>query len=180
MHPTPPAASEPAASEPLASGPPLTVTAWVAIVAPLVALVLKGLVPGWLIFFAVLWSPVLLIGYALLVVAAARGMLRRRGVLRRPERRVRARMWAWLTSVGVVLFGATIVDGGDTTESLQSLLTVLLGSPTTPSPAHDASAAIAWAAAAAWLVGWLALMVEWAVAVIAVRAPVPRVAPPRV
>ncbi|MFJ6114539.1 hypothetical protein ACIQC8_10555 [Agrococcus sediminis] len=168
MHPTPAPAS----------APPMPLTAWVAILAPLVGIALKLASAGWLAVFLLFWSPLLLAGYVAVVLAAARGMLRRQGVLRRPERRSRARIWAWLTSVGVVVLGLTAIDGGDTRESVQSTLTLLLGAPTSPSPLHELSAGIGWAALVAWVVGWLALMVEWAVAVQATRRPVPRVAPP--
>lgn len=161
-----------------ASAPPMALTAWVVILAPLVGLALKLVIEGWLTLYMLLFSPVLVIGYALVVLAAVRGMLRRQGVLRQPGRRSRAQVWAWLTSLGVIVLGLTLIDGGDTRESVQSTLTLLLGAPTSPSSAHDISGAIGWVAAVAWLVGWLALMVEWAVGVQAGRTPPPRVAPP--
>ena len=64
------------------SGPPMTLTAWVTILAPLAALAIKLATAGWLVVFMLFWSPVLIGGYVLLVVAAGRGMLRRQGVLR--------------------------------------------------------------------------------------------------
>ncbi|SFS11245.1 hypothetical protein SAMN04487783_1542 [Agrococcus baldri] len=163
-----------------ASGPPMTVVAWAAIVAPLVGFALKSVSSGWLMLFILLWSPVLIIGCVLLVVAVARGMLRRDGVLRQGARRTRSIVWAWLTSVGVVLLGFAMIDGGDTRESVQSLLTMLLGSPVSPSAAHDVSDALATLGAVAWLVGWLALVLEWAIGASRRRPKAPRVAPPAV
>lgn len=156
----------------------MTFTAWVTILAPLVALAVKFASFGWLFVFFVYSIPLWLGGYVLLVVCVARGMLRRQGVLREDARRTRATVWAWLTSVGVVLFGLTIVDGGDTRESVQSTLTLLLGAPVSPSSVHEVAAIVALIATAAWIVGWLALIVEWAVGAQRRRGEAPRVAPP--
>ena len=155
----------------------MTLTVWITILAPLAALAIKLATAGWLVVFMLFWSPVLLGGYVLLVVAAARGMLRPQGVLREAARRTRATAWAWLTSVGVLLLACTIIDGGDSRESVHSLLTLAVGA-TSPSAAHDISGAIGWVAALAWLVGWVALMVEWAVGVQRHRPQRRRVSPP--
>lgn len=157
----------------------MTLTARVTILAPLVALAIKLATAGWLVVFMLFWSPVLLGGYVLLVVAVGRGMLRHQGVLREGARRARAMAWAWLTSAGVLLLACTIVDGGDTRESVHSLLTLAAGA-TSPSAVHDVSGAIGWVAALEWLVGWVALMIEWAVGVQRRRPRSQRVAPPAV
>ncbi|WP_347754778.1 hypothetical protein [Agrococcus sp. ProA11] len=161
-----------------ASGPSLALTAWVTMLAPLVAVLIKAASGGWLLVMVVWSSPLWLAGYVLLVVAAARGMLRQQGVLREGARRTRATLWAWLTSVGVLLFAFSVVDGGDTRESIQSTLTLALGAPISPSAAHEVSAGIAYVAVVAWAGGWVALLVEWAVGVQRRRPVVPRVAPP--
>ena len=157
----------------------MTLTAWVTILAPLAALAIKLATAGWLVVFMLFWSPVLFGGYVLLVVAAARGMLHRQGMLREGTRRRRATAWAWLTSAGALLLACTIIDGGDTRESVHSVLTLAVGT-TSPSAAHDVSGAIGWVAALAWLVGWVALMVEWAVGVQRHRPQRRRVSPPTV
>lgn len=158
----------------------MALTAWVSILAPLLALAMKLPTGGWLLVFILYASPLLLGGYVLLVVAVARGMLRRQGVLRERPRRARAIAWAWLTSIGVLLLGLTMIDGGDTPASVQSTLTLLLGAPESPSPAHALSENLAYGATIAWLVGWFALLVEWAVAGTRRRPEAPRVAPPKI
>ncbi len=156
----------------------MAVTAWVTILAPLVAVAIKLASAGWLLVFLVFSSPLWLAGYALLVVCVARGLLRRQGVLREGRRRTRARIWAWLTSVGVVLVSLAVIDGGDSAESVQSTLTLLLGAPASSSFTHDLSEFIALLALLPWALGWFALLVEWAVGAQARRQAVPRVAPP--
>ncbi len=158
---------------------PMALTAWVLILAPLVALALKLPSFGWSFVFFLFSIPLWLGGYAMLVACAARAMLRARGVLREGgARRVRATVWAWLTSIGVMLFGFTLVDGGDSPASVQSTLTLLLGAPLSPSLAHEVSAAIAYAAVAMWVIGWFALLVEWSAARQQRQGEAPRVAPP--
>ncbi|WP_413317280.1 hypothetical protein AA0Z99_10940 [Agrococcus sp. 1P02AA] len=163
---------------PTAAGRSMALTAWVTILAPLVAVAIKLASAGWLVVFLVLSSPLWLAGYALLVVCVSRGMLRTQGVLRERRRRVRARIWAWMTSIGVVLAGLTVIDGGDSPGSVQSTLTLLLGAPASSSSLHDLSELIALIAVLAWAVGWVALLVEWAVGAQSRRRAVPRVAPP--
>lgn len=156
----------------------MALTAWVTIIAPVIAVAIKAVSGGWLMIYVIFWSPLWIAGYVLLVIAVARGMLRRQGVLRVGSRRKRATLWAWSTSLGVLLFAFALVDGGDTRESIQSTLTLTLGAPISPSVAHEVSAGIAYAAAVAWAGGWIALLVEWAVGVQRRRPAVPRVAPP--
>ena len=156
----------------------LVTAAWVAILAPLVAIALKLPTGGWLLVGMVFSFPIWLIGYAGVVVPAAVGMLRRRGSLRRPGHRTRAIVWSWLTSIGVLIVGLTVVDGGDTSESVASTLGLMLGSTGTDSPVNDVSAVIATVAAIPWLGGLLALLVEWMVSLARRRTEAPRVAPP--
>lgn len=158
----------------------MALTAWVTILAPIVAVLIKAASGGWLMVYVIFWSPLWIAGCALLVVAVVRGMLRQQGVLRVGARRTRATLWAWATSLGVMLFAFTVIDGGDTRESIQSSLTLVLGGPTSPSAAHDVSAGIAYVAVVAWLGGWLALLVEWVVGVQRRQPVEARVAPPAV
>lgn len=141
---------------------PMVLTASVALLAPLLALFIKGNQAGWLNFFVLLASPLLLAGYVLLVLAA-RSMLRRGGALRASALRPRARIWAWATSLGVLATTLTIADG-HTPETIQSSLTTLLGAPRFPSPVHLASTVACCVAAAAWLAGWAGLLLTWSVA----------------
>lgn len=156
----------------------------VTIVAPIVAVLAKLPSFGWLMLIVIVWGFLVWIpGYAVLIIAVARGMLRSRGAMRVGARRTRSIIWALLTSIGIVVLGLTLVDGGDTRESVQSTLTIMLGSPTSPSAAHALSETIGWVAAVAWLTGYVGLIVEWIVAAeIARRAQpaAPRVAPPQI
>lgn len=178
-------APPPWVARPPASDPLLIVVGIITIAAPIVAVLAKLPSFGWLMLIVIVWGFLLWIpGYAVLVLAVARGMLRRRGVLRVGARRIRSIVWALLTSIGVVVLGLTLVDGGDTRESIQSTLTIMLGSPMSPSPAHALSESIGWVAAVAWLAGYVGLVVEWIVGAQRARgaaAPIPPpVAPPRV
>lgn len=159
----------------------LAAAGWVAIVAPLLAVALKLPSFGWLMVVVVWTFPIWVLGYVLLVVVVSLGMLRRRASLREPRsRRTRSIVWAWLTSAGVVLLGLALVDGGDTNESVQSTLTMLLGVPGGSSGPNDASMAAAGIGALAWIVGYVALLMEWLAAFARRRAEAPRVAPPAV
>lgn len=173
------------AGQPPDAGPRLAAIGALTLAAPIIAVLVKLPSGGWLMVFFFFSGLLWLGGYALLAVAVSRGMLRRRGQLRVPgARRTRAIVWALLTSIGVVVLGLTLVDGGDSPNSIQSTLTLMLGEPQSPSPAHSVSEAIAFAAATAWIVGYVALVVEWIVAAQSSRrsaAPVPPpVVPPRV
>lgn len=148
------------------------------IAAPIIGVLAKLPTGGWLMV-AVIWSaPLWLGGYVVLVLAVALGMLRRRAPLRTGSARTRAIIWAVLTSVGIVVLGFTLIDGGDTRESIQSTLTASLGSPESGSPAHAVSEAIAWVAAVAWIVGYAGLIIEWMLGSALARRPAERVAPP--
>lgn len=157
----------------------LAVAGWVAILAPVLALLLKLPSFGWFMVIVIWTSPLWILGYVLLVVVVSLGMLRRRASLREPRsRRTRSIVWAWLTSAGVVLLGLALVDGGDTNESVQSTLTMLLGVPGGSSGPNDASMVVAGVGALAWIVGYVALLMEWLAALARRRAEAPRVAPP--
>ena len=156
----------------------LTIAGWAAILAPLVGLALKFVSAGWLLVVMVWTFPVWILGYALVVVAAAHGMLRRKGALRAPDAvRRRAVIWALAASIGVVLVGLTIIDGGDTAESIGSALTRMFGADG-DSALADTSSAIVAPAVAAWLIGSIALVVEWIAALVRRRRQSKRVAPP--
>lgn len=156
----------------------LTIAGWAAILAPLVGLALKFVSAGWLLVVMIWTFPVWIIGYALVVVAAAHGMLRRTGALRAPDAvRRRAIIWAWVASIGVMFVGLTIVDGGDTTESIGSALTRMFGAGG-DSALADTSSAIVAPAAAAWLLGSIALVVEWIAALVRRRRRSKPAAPP--
>ena len=134
-------------------GPGTVVAGIIAIAAPIIAVAVHLPAGGWLLLILFVSGLLWLAGYALLVVAVSLGMLRRRGQLRFGNRRIRAIVWALLTSVGVVILGFALIDGGDTEESVQSTLTLMLGAPVSPSPAHSLSEAVSWIAAAAWCAG---------------------------
>lgn len=155
----------------------LVAAGWVAIIAPLLAIALKLPTGGWLLVGMVFSFPIWLLGYAAVITAAV-SMLRRRGVLRAPGHRTRAVICAWLTSIGVMVVALTVVDGGDTSESVASTLSLVAGQTGVDSPVNDISNAIAGVAAIAWLGGWLALVVEWMIAMARRRQDAPRVAPP--
>lgn len=155
----------------------LVAAGWLAIAAPLLAIALKLPTGGWLLVGMFFSFPIWLLGYAAVMTAAV-SMLRRRGALRAPGHRTRAVVWAWITSIGVIVTGFTVVDGGDTSESVASTLGLVVGQTGSGSPVNDISNAIAAVAAMAWLAGWLALVVEWMIAMAMRRQDAPRVAPP--
>lgn len=163
---------------PPAPGPGTVVAGIIAIAAPIVAVLVKLPSSGWLMVFFFISGLLWLAGYALLIVAVSLGMLRRRGHLRFGARRIRAIIWALLTSVGIVALGFTVVDGGDSPGSIQSTLTLTLGAPESPSPVHSLSEAISGIAAVAWIGGWIALVIEWIVAAGRSRRAAAPVAPP--
>lgn len=132
------------------------------ILAPILALVVKAAVfPGWMLFFIVMASIPLLLGYALQVVVAANGMLRTRGVFQTMPGRQRGILAAWITSIGILLVGIFLVDGGDD-GTYGSAFTVLLGTSSTPG-GEQLSTLLMLASALLWIGGWLWLVVEWIV-----------------
>lgn len=138
----------------------------VLIVAPLLAFVVKFFSFGWL-FFVILGALFVIVpGYALQLVIAIGGFLRARGSIRTATGRRRAITAAWVTSIGVVLTGFFLVDGGDM--KWGSTFMYLFGMDSDPS-AEAVSHALFWVASAAWVIGWGWLVVEWILAMVARR-----------
>ncbi len=132
------------------------------ILAPVIALVIKAAVfPGWMLFIIVMASIPLILGYALQIVVAANGMLRTRGVFRTMPGRQRGIIAAWITSVGILLVGVFLVDGGDD-GTYGSAFTELLGTSSTPG-GEQLSATLMLASSLLWIGGWLWLVIEWIV-----------------
>lgn len=135
---------------------------------PLVAWGFKLMSMGWMILIIIM-GPILalLIGYVLQIVIASQGFLSARalfaGVGRRPG------IAAWATSVGIVLFGVFMPDGGDV--GYGSTLQVWLGSYGPNAEAVHAATdglngVLAFASAAVWLGGFVWLVVEWIMALV--------------
>ena len=138
----------------------------VLIVAPLLAAVVKFFSFGWL-FFIILGALLVIVpGYVLQVVIAISAFLRGRGAVRVAPGRSRAIAAAWLTSVGVVLTGFFLVDGGDM--SWGSTFMYLFGMDSDPS-AESISHVFFWISSSAWVLGWVWLVVEWILAMVARR-----------
>ncbi|UNK71759.1 hypothetical protein [Microbacterium sp. H1-D42] len=138
------------------------------IVAPVAAVVLKGSIfPGWMMFVAMMFSPVLLLGWALQIVIAVNAFLRARGVFRRSQGGWRALIAAWLTSVGVLAVAFFLVDGGDD-GTYGSAFTELMGTSSTPE-GESLSSVIMLACVFVWLTSWLWLVVEWIVQLVQAR-----------
>lgn len=130
------------------------------ILAPIIALVIKAAVfPGWMLFIIVMASIPLLLGYALQIVVAANGMLRTRGVFHTMPGRQRGITAAWITSIGILLVGVLLVDGGDD-GTYGSAFTELLDTSST-SGGEQLSTLLMLASALLWIGGWLWLVVEW-------------------
>lgn len=138
------------------------------IVAPVAAVVLKGSIfPGWMMFVAMMFSPVLLLGWVLQIVIAVNAFLRARGVFRRSPGGRRALIAAWLTSVGVFAVAFFLVDGGDD-GTYGSAFTELIGRSSTPD-GESLSTVFMLICAFGWLAGWLWLVVEWIVQLVRAR-----------
>ncbi len=160
----------PDAQRPGAARLAVLVAGWGLILAPLLAVAVKGISLGLSLLIFAFYPLVPLLGYALLVLVAT-SMIRRRGALRASARPGRLLTWAWLTSGGVLLFAAAFVDGGyfvrtddDPTHTYRSVLTMLAGAgpfeEQNETPLAQFSNGIAVAAAIAWVLGYLALVVE--------------------
>ena len=129
------------------------------IVLPFVALLVKFVVPGWMLVFMLLYSPVLLIGWATQIVIAANGLLRARGVLRTGSAGLRPIIAAWLTSVAVVGVGFFLIDGGDDGNSGSAFTE--LASTSSTSAGSDLSMILCLVCAVVWAGAWLWLLIEW-------------------
>lgn len=133
------------------------------IVLPLVALGLKMFSFGWMMVF-VIFGPifVMAIAYVLQIVIAAQGFLSKKDLLG-PSRK-RATIAAWMSLIGFLVLGLTMPDGGDT--GWGSTLQVWLGAYGESADAvHTATdtltTVLAYVAAAAWVIGWVWLAIEW-------------------
>ena len=145
---------------------PLTVTAIAMIVLPLVALAIKLTWVGWMVFFLLFASPLLVIGYVMQVIIAATGFLGRRAAFRTSAGRARAVTAAWLTSGAAVVTAFFFVDGGDM--SWGSAFMYVVGGES-DSALGSLSSAVALVSAIVWIGGWCWLLAEWIVALAARR-----------
>lgn len=135
----------------------------VLILAPIVALLLKMVSFGWLLVLFLL-GPVVVFaaGYVVQIVVAAQGFLSRNDLF--GEARGRATIAAWVTSLGFLLLGLSLSDGGDSGSA--STLQILLG-VNGPNEAQihattdGITFALALVSAVAWLGGWVWLVIEW-------------------
>lgn len=135
----------------------------VLIVAPLIAWALKLLSLGWMIVFVMMGPIVLLLaGYVVQIVIAAQGFFSRKELFGTGKRR--ATIAAWATSIGAMLLGIFMPDGGDS--GYGSTFQVWLGSygPNAAEvhAATDALNDVLWLLImAVWLGGFVWLFVEW-------------------
>lgn len=145
-----------------------TLTGVALIVAPLLAWVLKSFSTGWMMVI-IIFGPILLLlaGYALQIVIASQGFLSKRELF--GTARLRATIAAWLTSLGVLVLGVFMPDGGDM--YFGSTFQVWLGAYGPNADAVHAAtdglnSVVATVAALAWIAGFVWLAVEWIVALI--------------
>jgi hypothetical protein len=151
----------------------IVVATGIALIAlPLVALGLKVFSFGWMMVM-VMFGPVfvLVAGYALQIVIAVQGFLVRRSLFEAAPGRTRAIVAAWLTSIGVVLVGVFMPDGGDIGygSTLQVWLGAYSGSEGVEAM-HEATdgltSVLTWIAGLAWVAGFLWLLAEWVAALV--------------
>lgn len=145
-----------------------TLTGIALIVVPLLAWALKLPSFGWMMVF-VIFGPILLLlaGYVLQIIIAAQGFLSKRQLF--GAARLRATIAAWLTSLGVLVLGVFMPDGGDM--YFGSTFQVWLGAYGPDSDAVHAAtdglnSVVAVAAAFVWLAAFAWLTVEWIAALI--------------
>ncbi len=136
------------------------------IVLPLVGLAIKVAWPGWMLLFVMMVSPVLLIGYVMQIIIAITGFLTRRAVFRTSAGRTRALTAAWLTAVGIVVTAFFFVDGGDTEWGSAFMYTV---GGASSSELGNVSSAVSYVFGIVWVGGWIWLLVEWIIALMARR-----------
>lgn len=144
----------------------LTIAGLALILAPIIAVVLKLGSIGWLMVIA-LWTltvpAILLLGWALQIVIAATGFFGRRSCFAGASSARRAIAAAWTTSVGALLLGLVLVDGGDTAWGS----TLMYWTGTASDDAIGAiSSTVTWIALVPWLGGWVWLLVEWIAALV--------------
>ncbi len=133
------------------------------IVAPLLGLALKMFSFGWMMFF-VIFGPIFIMvaGYVVQVIIAAQGFLSKKNLFGAGLRR--AVIAALTTSIGIVLLGIFMQDGGDS--GYGSTLQVWLGSYGEHADAVHAATdgltnVVSIVAAIAWVGGFLWLFAEW-------------------
>ena len=153
---------------PRSRSPLLVLTGIVLIVAPVIAVVLKCVSFGWMMVF-LLFGPIYLFaaGYAVqVVIACQRCFAPRDPLVDQPAARLRIVCAAWLTSIGVILLGVFLPDGGDSTYG--STFQVLLGAndrfadrDALHAATDTLTASIAVLATAAWGWGYIWLFIEW-------------------
>ncbi len=157
------------ASSPRAGQVAVALAGIVLIVVPLIAAGVKVASFGWLMVMLVMYLapiPLMLIGYVLQLVLAIRGFLRRDGYIRTAPNRARAVAAAWVTSLGALFTAFFVVDGGD--QGWGSTFMVWFGLESDVA-AGDVSSALSFIAGAAWVLGWVWLLVEWILAKQAAR-----------
>lgn len=148
--------SSPAA--PVRTDAALMAAAIALIVLPLVGLAIKLAWPGWMLFFVMMVSPVLLIGYVVQIIIAITGFLTRRAVFRTSAGRTRALTAAWLSAVGIVATAFFFVDGGDTEWGSAFMYTV---GGVSSSELGNVSSAVSYVFGIVWIGGWVWLLIEW-------------------
>lgn len=132
------------------------------LIAPLIAIALKLLFyPGWMMLIIIFISPALILGYVAQIVAASASMFPRRGALNVMPGAGRALTAAYVTSFGIVLAAASLIDGGDD-GTYGSAFTELFGISSTPG-GESASFNVFVACALVWVAGWGWFMIEWIV-----------------
>ncbi|MFT3899147.1 MAG: hypothetical protein QM728_02745 [Gordonia sp. (in: high G+C Gram-positive bacteria)] len=141
------------------------VTGVALIAAPVLALLVKLISFGWLVVMLIFGFFVPLAVWILLIVIAKQGFLTGARDLFGPAR-VRATIAAWLASIGVVVTGFFVPDGGDTKESEGSTFQVLLGvhgpdGDSIRSSTNSITGLLTAAGLALWAAGFLWLFVEW-------------------
>lgn len=144
----------------------LIVTGIALFVLPVVGMAIKLAWPGWMLFFVLIASPVLLIGYVVQAIIASTGFFGRQALLRSGQGRGRAIAAAWLTSVGVVLTALFFVDGGDT--SWGSPFMYIVGQASNDD-LGSISGPLSILFGIVWVGGWVWLLVEWIIALMARR-----------
>lgn len=149
---------------PRLSGTTAALTGTALIVLPLLALGLKLGSAGWMVVAMIWTAPVWLVGYGIQVAVAITGYLTARGALRSGPGVTRVAVVAWATSIGAVLAGLFLVDGGDM-DDWGSTFMLWMGQAG-DSAAADLSGGVFSIAALVWILGWVWLVVEWIAALV--------------
>lgn len=143
--------------------PASRVTGIALIVLPLVAVALKLVSAGWMLVF-IIFGPIFVfaICYVLQIVIAAQGFLSRKDLMGPAKKR--ATIAAWVSLLGLLVLAIALPDGGDS--GWGSTLQVWLGvygenAEAVHSATDTLTTVLAYVAAAAWVIGWVWLAVEW-------------------